>query len=59
MEHGQKAKATFPQWEKDYHLQPMNAHGLFDEYLEMSMLPTKCLHHLQQARDLMTLWCVF
>ncbi|XP_036374283.1 anoctamin-4-like [Megalops cyprinoides] len=32
-EHGQKAR--FPQWEKDYNLQPMNAYGLFDEYLEM------------------------
>nr|XP_040029524.1 anoctamin-4 isoform X4 [Gasterosteus aculeatus aculeatus] len=34
-EHGQKAKASFPQWERDYNLQPMNAYGLFDEYLEM------------------------
>ncbi|XP_069048889.1 anoctamin-4 isoform X3 [Lepisosteus oculatus] len=34
-EHGHKAKASFPQWEKDYNLQPMNAYGLFDEYLEM------------------------
>uniref|UniRef100_A0A671VIY5 Anoctamin n=1 Tax=Sparus aurata TaxID=8175 RepID=A0A671VIY5_SPAAU len=34
-EHGQKAKAGFPQWERDYNLQPMNAYGLFDEYLEM------------------------
>ncbi|XP_051804577.1 anoctamin-4-like isoform X1 [Acanthochromis polyacanthus] len=34
-EHGQNAKASFPQWERDYHLQPMNAYGLFDEYLEM------------------------
>ncbi|XP_041636798.1 anoctamin-4-like isoform X2 [Cheilinus undulatus] len=34
-EHGDKAKASFPQWERDYNLQPMNAHGLFDEYLEM------------------------
>ncbi|KAG7456338.1 hypothetical protein MATL_G00251240 [Megalops atlanticus] len=32
-EHGHKAR--FPQWEKDYNLQPMNAYGLFDEYLEM------------------------
>lgn len=36
-EHGQIAKASFPQWERDYNLQPMNAYGLFDEYLEMSM----------------------
>ncbi|XP_044042132.1 anoctamin-4-like isoform X1 [Siniperca chuatsi] len=34
-EHGQKAKDSFPQWERDYNLQPMNAYGLFDEYLEM------------------------
>nr|XP_023666282.1 anoctamin-4 isoform X3 [Paramormyrops kingsleyae] len=34
-EHGRKVKASFPQWEKDYNLQPMNAYGLFDEYLEM------------------------
>ncbi|XP_039647907.1 anoctamin-4-like isoform X3 [Perca fluviatilis] len=34
-EHGEKAKASFPQWERDYNLQPMNAYGLFDEYLEM------------------------
>ncbi|XP_056131795.1 anoctamin-4-like [Lampris incognitus] len=34
-EYGQTAKASFPQWERDYNLQPMNAYGLFDEYLEM------------------------
>ncbi|XP_060885857.1 anoctamin-4-like isoform X2 [Labrus mixtus] len=34
-EHGETAKASFPQWERDYNLQPMNAYGLFDEYLEM------------------------
>ncbi|XP_076009973.1 anoctamin-4-like [Genypterus blacodes] len=34
-EHGRNAKSTFPQWERDYNLQPMNAYGLFDEYLEM------------------------
>ncbi|XP_053261819.1 anoctamin-4 isoform X3 [Podarcis raffonei] len=34
-EHGSLRKASFPQWEKDYNLQPMNAYGLFDEYLEM------------------------
>ncbi|XP_060051622.1 anoctamin-4 isoform X3 [Erinaceus europaeus] len=34
-EHGPQRKVTFPQWEKDYSLQPMNAYGLFDEYLEM------------------------
>ncbi|XP_077195291.1 anoctamin-4 isoform X3 [Paroedura picta] len=34
-EHGSQRKAAFPQWEKDYNLQPMNAYGLFDEYLEM------------------------
>ncbi|XP_028275099.1 anoctamin-4-like [Parambassis ranga] len=34
-EHGQNAAASFPQWERDYNLQPMNAYGLFDEYLEM------------------------
>lgn len=36
-EHGPERKINFPQWEKDYNLQPMNAYGLFDEYLEMSM----------------------
>uniref|UniRef100_A0A8C6WVE2 Anoctamin n=1 Tax=Neogobius melanostomus TaxID=47308 RepID=A0A8C6WVE2_9GOBI len=34
-DHGPSAKASFPQWERDYNLQPMNAYGLFDEYLEM------------------------
>ncbi|XP_060101233.1 anoctamin-4 isoform X4 [Heteronotia binoei] len=34
-EHGSQRKTAFPQWEKDYNLQPMNAYGLFDEYLEM------------------------
>ncbi|XP_053113066.1 anoctamin-4 isoform X2 [Hemicordylus capensis] len=34
-EYGSLRKANFPQWEKDYNLQPMNAYGLFDEYLEM------------------------
>ncbi|XP_071762788.1 anoctamin-4-like [Centroberyx gerrardi] len=34
-EYGQTAKSGFPQWERDYNLQPMNAYGLFDEYLEM------------------------
>uniref|UniRef100_A0A803TMR7 Anoctamin n=1 Tax=Anolis carolinensis TaxID=28377 RepID=A0A803TMR7_ANOCA len=34
-EYGSHRKARFPQWEKDYNLQPMNAYGLFDEYLEM------------------------
>ncbi|XP_048659191.1 anoctamin-4 isoform X1 [Marmota marmota marmota] len=34
-EHGTERKVNFPQWEKDYNLQPMNAYGLFDEYLEM------------------------
>ncbi|XP_005995135.2 anoctamin-3 [Latimeria chalumnae] len=28
-------KVFLPQWEKDWNLQPMNAHGLMDEYLEM------------------------
>ncbi|XP_055578882.1 anoctamin-3 isoform X2 [Falco cherrug] len=31
MEH----KVSLPQWEKDWNLQPMNLHGLMDEYLEM------------------------
>uniref|UniRef100_A0A663MEQ2 Anoctamin n=1 Tax=Athene cunicularia TaxID=194338 RepID=A0A663MEQ2_ATHCN len=31
MEH----KISLPQWEKDWNLQPMNLHGLMDEYLEM------------------------
>ncbi|XP_068257270.1 anoctamin-4 [Nyctibius grandis] len=34
-EYGTQRKTSFPQWEKDYNLQPMNAYGLFDEYLEM------------------------
>ncbi|MGH0147196.1 UNVERIFIED_CONTAM: hypothetical protein FKN15_015765 [Acipenser sinensis] len=34
-EYGHEAKASFPQWEKDFNLQPMNDYGLFDEYLEM------------------------
>ncbi|XP_040200254.1 anoctamin-4 isoform X1 [Rana temporaria] len=34
-EHGAHGKANFPQWEKDYNLQPINAYGLFEEYLEM------------------------
>uniref|UniRef100_A0A674B8X4 Anoctamin n=1 Tax=Salmo trutta TaxID=8032 RepID=A0A674B8X4_SALTR len=28
-------KVQLPQWDKDWNLQPMNAHGLVDEYLEM------------------------
>ncbi|XP_077328399.1 anoctamin-4 isoform X2 [Lithobates pipiens] len=36
-EHGAHGKASFPQWEKDYNLQPINAYGLFEEYLEMSI----------------------
>ncbi|KAG7253276.1 hypothetical protein CRUP_026175 [Coryphaenoides rupestris] len=34
---GQNAEnaAQLPQWDKDWNLQPMNAHGLVDEYLEM------------------------
>ena len=39
---GQRAKASVPQWERDFSLQPMNAHGLFDEYLEMSMTQQMC-----------------
>ncbi|XP_058161610.1 anoctamin-3 isoform X5 [Dasypus novemcinctus] len=27
--------ASIPQWENDWNLQPMNIHGLMDEYLEM------------------------
>ncbi|XP_069821863.1 anoctamin-3 isoform X1 [Dendropsophus ebraccatus] len=30
-----ESKITLPQWEKDWNLQPMNAHGLMEEYLEM------------------------
>ncbi|KAM4018361.1 anoctamin-3 isoform 2-T2 [Anomaloglossus baeobatrachus] len=30
-----ESKLTLPQWEKDWNLQPMNAHGLMEEYLEM------------------------
>ncbi|XP_077424078.1 anoctamin-3 isoform X2 [Vanacampus margaritifer] len=28
-------KNQLPQWDRDWNLQPMNAHGLVDEYLEM------------------------
>ncbi|XP_019712527.1 anoctamin-3 isoform X1 [Hippocampus comes] len=28
-------KSQLPQWDRDWNLQPMNAHGLVDEYLEM------------------------
>ncbi|XP_068128907.1 anoctamin-4 isoform X2 [Hyperolius riggenbachi] len=34
-EHGSLGKSSFPQWEKDYNLQPINPYGLFEEYLEM------------------------
>ncbi|EMP28122.1 Anoctamin-3 [Chelonia mydas] len=30
-------KISLPQWEKDWNLQPMNLHGLMDEYLEMGI----------------------
>uniref|UniRef100_A0A672L725 Anoctamin n=1 Tax=Sinocyclocheilus grahami TaxID=75366 RepID=A0A672L725_SINGR len=30
-----KSKEELPQWDRDWNLQPMNAHGLVDEYLEM------------------------
>uniref|UniRef100_A0A3P9IU75 Anoctamin n=1 Tax=Oryzias latipes TaxID=8090 RepID=A0A3P9IU75_ORYLA len=30
-----ETKTQLPQWDKDWNLQPMNAHGLVDEYLEM------------------------
>ncbi|KAG9352686.1 hypothetical protein JZ751_021100, partial [Albula glossodonta] len=30
-----ESKVLLPQWDKDWNLQPMNAHGLVDEYLEM------------------------
>uniref|UniRef100_A0A672PX51 Anoctamin n=1 Tax=Sinocyclocheilus grahami TaxID=75366 RepID=A0A672PX51_SINGR len=29
------SKEQLPQWDRDWNLQPMNAHGLVDEYLEM------------------------
>eukprot|EP00069_Balaena_mysticetus_P010339 bmy_06777T0 len=34
--------ASIPQWENDWNLQPMNIHGLMDEYLEMGMERTFC-----------------
>ncbi|XP_032893782.1 anoctamin-4 isoform X2 [Amblyraja radiata] len=34
-DHHDPRKSSFPQWEKDYNLQPMNTYGMFDEYLEM------------------------
>ncbi|XP_059508150.1 anoctamin-3 isoform X4 [Stegostoma tigrinum] len=33
--HNVENKVYLPQWEKDWNLQPMNIHGLIDEYLEM------------------------
>lgn len=51
-EHGQKARGSFPQWERDYNLQPMNAYGLFDEYLEMSMLQPACYSDFKVAAQL-------
>jgi len=30
-----ESKAQLQQWDEDWNLQPMNAHGLVDEYLEM------------------------
>uniref|UniRef100_A0A4W3JJL9 Anoctamin n=1 Tax=Callorhinchus milii TaxID=7868 RepID=A0A4W3JJL9_CALMI len=33
--HSVQNKVFLPQWEKDWNLQPMNIHGLMDEYLEM------------------------
>lgn len=35
-------KAKLPQWDKDWNLQPMNAHGLVDEYLEMGTTLQSC-----------------
>lgn len=32
-------KSQLPQWDQDWNLQPMNAHGLVDEYLEMGKTP--------------------
>ncbi|XP_055505129.1 uncharacterized protein ano3 [Leucoraja erinacea] len=33
--HDEASKYYLPQWEQDWNLQPMNNHGLVDEYLEM------------------------
>ncbi|XP_067902590.1 anoctamin-3 isoform X2 [Heterodontus francisci] len=33
--HSVENKVYLPQWENDWNLQPMNIHGLIDEYLEM------------------------
>lgn len=35
-------KTQLPQWDKDWNLQPMNAHGLVDEYLEMGKMLNSC-----------------
>lgn len=35
--------ASIPQWENDWNLQPMNIHGLMDEYLEMGKERTFCI----------------
>lgn len=35
-------KTQLPQWDKDWNLQPMNAHGLVDEYLEMGKMLHSC-----------------
>lgn len=33
--------SQLPQWDQDWNLQPMNAHGLVDEYLEMGKNATQ------------------
>lgn len=35
-------KSQLPQWDRDWNLQPMNAHGLVDEYLEMGESSYTC-----------------
>lgn len=44
-----EGKERLPQWDKDWNLQPMNAHGLVDEYLEMGECCWKTLFSADSA----------
>lgn len=51
-------KAKLPQWDKDWNLQPMNAHGLVDEYLEMgkTLHSFEVLYLSEEGRKKFRLW---
>lgn len=51
-------KAQLPQWDKDWNLQPMNAHGLVDEYLEMgkALHSFEVLYLSEEGRKKFRLW---